>query len=138
MMRARALFAALLLLACVGASSPKLTLTVGVARGSFDLLDTVSVTISVWITEIRRLAAFPQTSEYAIDVLDGTTLVSTTLASPVPIGIPHSRAFSPGVIALAVYDFNVIRADRSVPDRGPTPCACGCWTTAARRRSSAR
>jgi hypothetical protein len=119
MIRARAFVACLLLFACIGATRPSLTLEVQVNRSSFDLLDPIAVTVAVWNhTKTQTGLHFPSTVEYEVEVLSGTTTISTTLASPAPGGIAHTRAFLPGVTPLAVYELNVEGADHSVPAPG--------------------
>jgi hypothetical protein len=119
MTRARWIVAGALVLTCLGATPAPLTLDVQVARSSFDLLDPIAVTVSVWNRgKVPAALHFAHTDEYAIDVLDGSTIVSSTLASSVPMGVPHTRTFFPGITHLAVYELNVYYRDRTVPRPG--------------------
>jgi hypothetical protein len=86
-------------------------LTVSTQRSSFDLLDSVAVSVVVHNpTSNLQLLRFPAPQEDLTEVLDRNGgVIWTSQAAPVPHGVvfpPHRRAFTPGGTTVIVRDWN--------------------------------
>lgn len=98
-----------------------LTLSLQLERTSFDMLDGVSIEVVVHNdTRHPVSASFPEPVEYAIDATrKGRTVWTSLVRSPHPEGVPmHTRVFMPGPTILAVYVWNGIATDGTVPGPG--------------------
>lgn len=98
-----------------------LSLSLQLVRTSFDLLDGVSVEVVVHNDGKRPVSAnFPGPSEYELDLQRSSGTVWTSLVPPPPgAHFPtHARVFMPGPTVLAVYVWNGIASDGTVPAPG--------------------
>lgn len=98
-----------------------LSLSLQLVRTSFDMLDGVSVEVIVHNPQTHPVTAtFPAPSEYELDLTDGKKQLWTTLQAPPPgAHFPaHTHVFMPGPTVLAIYVWNGVLADGSVPAPG--------------------
>lgn len=118
-----------------------LTLSLHLQQTSFDLLDPVSVEVAVHNpARVPTSVEFPAPTQYVVTVKRGTQVIWTSPAT-VPPGVsfpPHRVPFEPGPSVLAIYVWNGLESDGTVPAPGDYTVSAKLLGTHERPTASAR